>query len=134
MTLRLKSRRKVDGNMAIYFHDSEKLPVGVPVYGFAYRVDDDNFDVLIKCRPTLGVIEKCAKYSYSGKFIPEDKSKRWCNHNILIYSDNYDEAVEAYNRMVEERVKRLNEKIRVLQNEVAEANSHIIKKEEVNNE
>ena len=115
--------------MAIYFHDSDKLPVGVPVYGFAYRVDDDNFDVLIKCKPTLGIIEESAKYSYNSKFIPEDKSKRWCNHNILIYSDNYDEAVETYNRMVEERIRKLNEKIRVLQNEVAEASSHVIRRE-----
>ena len=117
--------------MAIYFHDSDRLPVGVPIYGFAYKVDDDNFNVLIKCGPTLGTIEESAKYSCNGAFIPVDKSKRWCNHNILIYSDNYDEAVDAYNRMVEERIERLNEKIRVMQNEVVEANSHVVKKEEV---
>ena len=120
--------------MAIYFHDSNKLPVGVPVYGFAYRVDDDNFDVLIKCKPTLGVIEECAKYSCNGKFIPENKNKRWCNHNILIYSDNYDEAVDAYNQMVEARIKRLNEKMRVFQEALDEAHAHIIQKDEANND
>jgi hypothetical protein len=125
--------------MAIYFHDSEKLPVGVSVYGFAYRVDDDNFDVLFKCKPALGVIEGIAKYSCNGKFIPDilpdGNGKRWgVPHTLLIYSDNYDEAVEAYNRMVEERIGQLNEKIRVMQNEVTEANSHIIKKDEGNND
>ena len=115
--------------MAIYFHDSIKLPVGVPIYGFAYRVDDDNFDVLIKCKPTLGKIEESAKYSCNGKFIPEDKNKRWVQHTLLIYSDNYDEAVEAYNRMVEERIRKLNEKIATLQNELNEARTHIITKE-----
>ena len=115
--------------MAIYFHDSDKLPIGVPVYGFAYRVDDDNFDVLIKCRPTLGTIEESAKYSYNGKFIPEDKTKRWCNHAILIYSDNYDEAVEAYNRMVEERIEKLNEMIRKAEAEIADAKSDMVRKD-----
>ena len=119
--------------MAIYFHDSIKLPVGVPIYGFAYRVDDDNFNVLIKCKPTLGTIEESAKYSCNGKFIPEDKKKRWIQHTLLIYSDNYAEAVDAYNRMVEERIRKLNEKIRVLQSEVAEADSHIVKKDEDDN-
>ena len=119
--------------MAIYFHDSDKLPVGVPVYGFAYRVDDETLDVITRCKPTLGTIEESAKYSRNGTFIPEDKNKRCCNHNILIYSDNYDEAVEAYNRMVEERIRKLNERIRMMQDEVAEANSHIVEKEEVNN-
>lgn len=115
--------------MGIYFHDSDKLPVGVPVYGFAYRVDDETLDVITRCKPTLGVIEESAKYSRDGKFIPDDKKKHWCNHNILIYATTYDEAVEAYNRMVERRIKRLNEKIQVLQNEADEADSHLIRKE-----
>ena len=117
--------------MAIYFHDSEKLPVGVPIYGFAYRVDDETLDVVTRCRPTLGTIEECAKYSCNGKFIPEDKSKHWCNHAILIYSDNYDEAVDAYNHMVERRIKNLNQKIQALQKEVADSASHIIRKEKL---
>ena len=115
--------------MAIYFHDSEKLPVGVPIYGFAYRVDDETLDVITRCRPTLGVIEESAKYSWNGKFIPDDKKRHWCQHTLLIYATTYEEAVDAYNRMVERRIRKLDEKIRILQDELTEAHTHMIIKE-----
>ena len=113
--------------MAIYFHDSEKLPVGVPVYGFAYRVDDETLDVITRCKPTLGVIEESAKYSHNGKFIPEDKTKCWCNHCLLTYATTYDEAVEAYKQMVEDRIRCLDARIGELKNMLSEAIADSVK-------
>ena len=107
--------------MAIYFHDSEKLPVGIPVYGFAYRIDDETLEVIARCKPTLGVIEESAKCSCGGKFIPEDKTKRWCDHRLLTYATTYDEAVRSYKQMVEDRIRRLDAKIGELKNMLSEA-------------
>ena len=110
--------------MAMYFYDSEKLPVGAPIYGFAYNYTDD-LSVIRNYKPTLGIIEEPARYSRNGKFIPNDKTLPSVPCVILNYATTQREAMEMYDFAVKCHISYLKEKIAEIQEKLALAENEL---------
>ena len=98
--------------MAVYEPYNPGLPIGVPVWAFAYDIDNDTGYVHLRCLPTKGEIHKSGYYTKD--FIPYKKNgsdlAKWKSVRIVArkYADTYDEAKDAYNKLVQDRIDRLN--------------------------
>lgn len=92
-----------------------ELPLNKPVWGFAYSINDDTEDKRLICLPVQGEIHKntdCHKWS-EYCFSPYKKgtnTKRKSgvvDFNSRMYADTYEEAVEMFNELVQQRIDNL---------------------------
>ena len=101
----------------VYPYDIEELPVGEPIYGFAYNVNDDTEQRRLSCKPVLGEIVsteniKCGLWSRY-VFVPyksgttEKRKSGYVDFDSRMYASTYVEAVEMYNELVQERIDNL---------------------------
>ena len=112
----IKSYPLKDGSE--YTYDSgyniSELPIGKPVYGFAYDVNDDTLQSRLRCLPVLGEINK--RYQYYDNvysFFPykkgtsEKRNTGSVDVQSRMYADTYEEAIEMYNELVQKRIDNL---------------------------
>ena len=89
----------------------KQVPIGKPVYGLAYSVDDDDGRNRLRCKPVLGEVFQY----YPGTtlyFAPYKKgTTKRCGSSVKagsrMYADTYEEAVEMYNDLVRQRIEKL---------------------------
>lgn len=110
-----------------------ELPLNKPVWGFAYSINDDTEDKRLICLPVQGEIHKntdCNKWS-KYCFSPYKKgtnTKRKSgvvDFNSRMYADTYEEAVEMFNELVQQRIDNLYQM-------AEKAKSDMIKNKEAN--
>lgn len=105
-------RKYVDPNNGIerfeYDYQKGEVPINKPIWGFAYT---------IKSKPVLGELRE-TNHSYPdwAVFFPYKKNDEICkskgvNLNAKYYADTYEEAVEMYNELVQQRIDRLHKAI-----------------------
>ena len=98
-------------------YDIKDIPINTPIYGFAYEVNDDTDIKRLACKPVLGeVIENegiSCRLWCKYVFIPykvgtsEKRKSGYVNFDSRCYADTYEEAVEMYNELVQQRIDRL---------------------------
>lgn len=94
-----------------------ELPLNKPIWGFAYSINDDTEDKRLICLPVQGEISENINRDYKiwSKycFIPYKKgtnTKRKSgvvDFNSRMYADTYEEAVEMFNELVQQRINNL---------------------------
>lgn len=94
-----------------------ELPLNKPIWGFAYSINDDTEDKRLICLPVQGEIFENINRNYKiwSKycFIPYKKgtnTKRKSgvvDFNSRMYADTYEEAVEMFNELVQQRIDNL---------------------------
>lgn len=101
-----------------YDYEANEVPVNVPLWGFAYAIKNDTMHREYYCKPVLGELRK-PNHCYSDwvVFYPYKKNGEICkskgvNLNARYYADTYEEAVEMYNELVNNRINRLYESIK----------------------
>lgn len=107
-----------------YCYEKNMPPINTPIYGFAYKVNDDTKNRRLICKPTLGeIIDKNNPYHITLKelskynFIPYKlNSKSFKKSGIVdmysrMYADTKEEAIEMYNKLIQNRIDKLQEMI-----------------------
>lgn len=91
------------------------IPLDKPVYGFAYKINDDTEHHRLMCKPILGCV---TPNGYGGGyFYPykvgthEKKEYEKVNFKSRMYADTYKEAVEMFNELVQNRIDGLNKMV-----------------------
>ena len=92
-----------------------KLPLNKPVWGFAYSINDDTEDKRLICLPVQGEIHentdcyKWSKYCFSPykKGTNTKRKSGVVDFNSRMYADTYEEAVEMFNELVQQRIDNL---------------------------
>ena len=109
-----------------YGSGSSKAPINTPLWAFAYDIDDNTNRASLKCAPVLGEIVPSKKTAYyNTKFFPYKKNSKELKTSVSVlagsrmYADTYDEAIEAYNKLIQKRIDHLN-------NMIAEAKKDMI--------
>lgn len=92
--------------------DAEDIPMNKDVWAFAYKEDDRALNYI--CRPTKGRI-KDDKYFYEYKVNGRGLKKNGVSLYARYFADTYDEAVEGFNTLVQNRINLLNGEIEKLQ-------------------
>jgi hypothetical protein len=94
--------------------DIKRVPIGKPIYGLAYSVDDDDGRNRLRCEPVLGEVF----YKYSDNCGPmyfatyKKGTTQRCKSGVVLassrmYADTYEEAIEMYNDLVQQRIEKL---------------------------
>ena len=102
-----------------YGYGLNDVPINKPIYGFAYKINDDTEDRRLNRKPVLGVIlaNLGCQYGRNGIFYEykngshEIKKSGSVHLNSRWYADTYDEAVEMYNELVQQRIDNLKRMI-----------------------
>lgn len=92
-----------------------ELPLNKPVWGFAYSINDDTEDKRLICLPVQGEIHentdchKWNKYCFSPykKGTNTKRKSGVVDFNSRMYADTYEEAVEMFNELVQQRIDNL---------------------------
>lgn len=91
-----------------------RVPIGKPIYGLAYSVDDDDGRNRLRCEPVLGeVFSKHSDGCGLFYFAPYKKgTTQRCKSGVVsassrMYADTYEEAIEMYNDLVQRRIEKL---------------------------
>ena len=100
-----------------YDYEANEVPVNVPLWGFAYTIKNDTMHREYYCKPVLGELRVHHIYPNCVTFYPYKKNGEICkskgvNLNARYYADTYEEAVEMYNELVNNRINRLYEVIK----------------------
>ena len=109
-----------DGTVIEHSYDIKDLPLNKPIYGFAYKINDDTRDKRLSCLPTLGEICKNSWQAYFYPYKKGTKEKRKSSVvelNSRYYADSYEEAVEMYNELVQKRIDKLKLMIKEAEND-----------------
>lgn len=93
--------------------DAEDIPINKDVWAFACKGEDSRALNYIR-RPTKGRF-KDDKYFYEYKVNGRDLKKNGVSIYARYFADTYDEAVEGFNTLVQNRINSLNEEIEKLQ-------------------
>lgn len=99
------------GNLALGYKTS--APRNVPLWAFAYSIDDDTNRSKLRCTPVRGIIIPKDKHGYDiPTFHPFKKNtteplKNGVSSIARYYADTYEEAVFGYNKLVEKRITKL---------------------------
>lgn len=91
--------------------NAEDIPTNKDIWAFAYKEDDRTLNYI--CRPTKGRIKK-DKYFYEYKVNGKDLKKNGVSLYARYFADTYDEAVEGFNTLIQNRINLLNEEIEKL--------------------
>ena len=100
-----------------YYYEKGEVPINKPIWGLAYTIKNDTAHHKYFCKPVLGEIrETYHGYSDWGTFYPYKKNGEICESkgvslNARYYADTYEEAVEMYNELVQQRIDRLHKAI-----------------------
>lgn len=103
--------------MKYYYSDQSKAPVGKPIWGLAYDINDDTERHDLKCEPVLGEIVNNGLRYNSLRFVPYKKGTKVkrgsgsVRRDSRMYADTYEEAVEMYNDLVQRRIDNLQRMI-----------------------
>ena len=92
-----------------------ELPLNKPVWGFAYSINDDTEDKRLICLPVQGEIHentdchKWSKYCFSPykKGTNTKRKSGVVDFNSRMYADTYEEAIEMFNELVQQRIDNL---------------------------
>lgn len=97
------------------------VPLNKPVYGFAYRINDDINESRLRCKPVLGevtAIDKNVRRPFTHYvFTPYKKNSTELRKSGMVdadsrfYADTYAEAECAYNLLVQMRIQKLKKLI-----------------------
>ena len=101
-----------------YDYQKGEVPINKPIWGFAYTIKNDTAHHKYFSKPMLGELRE-TNHSYSdwAVFFPYKKNgeiykSKGVNLNARYYADTYEEAVEMYNELVQQRIDRLHKAIR----------------------
>lgn len=110
-------RKYIDPNNGIegfeYNYEKGEVPINKPIWGFAYTIKNDTAHHKYFSKPVLGELREgypdfvFFPYKTNGEIC---KSKG-VNFNARYYADTYEEAVEMYNELVQQRIDRLHKAI-----------------------
>jgi hypothetical protein len=97
-------------------YDKFTVPINKIIYGFAYETNNTEKGMYYKKEPILGIVVQSQhgnlKYFYEinkkHEIIKSKKVNSWSRH----YADTYSEALEGYNKLIENHIKFLNELIK----------------------
>ena len=92
-------------------HNVKEIPDGKNIWAFAYREDERALNLL--CKPVKGRI--IDNYFYEYKVNGKDLKKNGVSVYARFYTDTYEEAVDGFNQLVSERIKRLKDEISKLE-------------------
>lgn len=114
------NKGKPDEYIYDYGYDINKLPLNKPVWGFAYDINDDTKHRRLSCFPVLGEIsendikEKWSIYCFFPykKGTKQKRKSGAVDFNSRYYADTYEEAVEMYNELVQQRIDNLNRMVK----------------------
>lgn len=101
-------------NMFTPSRGMEQLPIGKPIWAVAYEINDDTKITNLRCLPTHGEI---TNYGRNYFFVPYKKgtNEKRRSGEVLFwsrrYADTYEEAVELYYEMIDDRIKKLQKMI-----------------------
>ena len=107
--------------MKYYGNDRHNAPVGKPIWGLAYDINDDTEWHNLKCEPTLGEIIETGGLL---KFIPYKKGtselRRGSSVHLRsrVYADTYEEAIDMYNELVQKRIDNLQRMIELAKSDM----------------
>ena len=115
-------------------YDISDLPVGKPIWGFAYEIKNDTMHRVCYSKPVRGEI---VVSPYHTKFYPYKKNGKLCESKGVSfesrrYADTYEEAVEMYNELVQDRINRLRtaaiqaERDKILMTVTVDDNTHTV--------
>ena len=100
-----------------YAYEKGEVPINKPIWGFAYTIKNDTAHHKYFSKPVLGELRE-TNHSYPdwAVFLPYKKNGEICkskgvNLNARYYADTYEEAVEMYNELVQQRIDRLHKAI-----------------------
>lgn len=97
--------------MAFYI-SKKSIPRNTPIWAFAYSIDNETGYCHLRCKPTLGEIVDIS--CYKAKFFPykkgtnEKRKSGEVDYTARRYADTETEAIAAYNKLVQDRIDRLN--------------------------
>lgn len=97
-------------NRYTWYRDLNKLPFNTPIYGFAYDINDDTEYRNLSCLPILGELSMAGSIPF---FFPykkgttERRKSGSIGFRARMYADTYEEAVEMYNELVQQRIDKL---------------------------
>lgn len=114
-----------DGTLIEHSYDIKDLPLNKPIYGFAYKINDDTRDKRLSCLPILGEIrennipKKWSTYCFYQykKGTKAIRKSGAVDYNSRYYADTYSEAVEMYNELVQKRIDKLKKMIEEAEND-----------------
>lgn len=87
-------------------NDRYRAPHNVPIWGLAYDINNETEHRNFSCKPVQGEIVNHMFYPYK-KGTTERRLSGKVNYWARMYADTYDEAVELYNELVQERIDTL---------------------------
>lgn len=105
--------------MKYYNNELHKAPVCKPIWGLAYDINDDTEHHNLICKPVLGEIVNRSFYPYK-KGTTERRQSGKVLHWSRLYADTYEEAVEMYNGLVQERISNLRRLIESAKSDMIE--------------
>lgn len=119
-------------------YNIDNLPVNRPIYGLAYDINDDTEHKRLNCLPVLGEIIDVETHRFSRGmwgthvFVPykkgttEKRKSGVVSFQARLYADTYEEAVEMYNELVQQRIDNLRRMIAVAETEkiIPDTNGH----------
>lgn len=92
-------------------YDEDKIEDNKDVYGFAYLEDERAINLF--CKPVKGQIVGSMFYEYKKN---GSLKKNGVGIGARIYADTYEEAIEGFNILIQNRIKRLKEEINRVEN------------------
>lgn len=99
----------------------KKPPLNTPIWAVAYKINDETKHTRLICKPMLGEI---IKGRWKTEFFPYKKGTRTLRESGEVnvysreYADTYEEAVELYNSLVQERIDKLKDMIAEAENDL----------------
>lgn len=102
--------------MAIYdaWTKATMPPENVPIWGFAYDIDNETGRSVLKAEPVLGEICWSGTVVRNRYFFPykkgthEKRKTGEVHYTSRYYADTEAEAKQAYNKLVDDRIRLLN--------------------------
>jgi len=89
----------------LYRRDIQKISPNTPIWACAYKESESNKSLILNCKPVRGEItedEKFIEYKSNGRL-----SRKIVYADSRKYADTYEECVELYNSLVQERIDGL---------------------------
>lgn len=90
-----------------YPKEYDTIPTNTPIWAYAYDVNNETEHARTRCKPTLGEINFSMFYPY--KKGTTERMQRGVNKWSRSFADTEEEAKQAYNTLVMQRIDKLHE-------------------------
>ena len=88
------------------YTDYYKIEPNTPIWACAYQANSKNSGLIYKCEPVQGEID------LGGKFHKYKRNRKLASSEVSAdsraYADTYEECLELYNELVQNRIDELN--------------------------